>query len=174
MLKRYLPVGLMALGGLLLVGSLAYWRYAEAVANPGELAVPPVLADQPMSDQMSGIEAVDDISGLHGKRFPLVAGARAVYGGGAVTLWVSGAPVAPMAAEQVQVMAEKIAEGRSPFTPLGTRMANQTRIYALSGIGQQHFYFQAGTLVVWLAADAALAETALQETVTFYQDRHGE
>lgn len=78
MLKRHLPVGLMALGGLLLLGSLAYWRYAGALANPGELAVPQVLADQPQSDQVSGIEAVDDISGPNGKQFPLVAGARAV------------------------------------------------------------------------------------------------
>lgn len=78
-----------------------------------------------------------------------------------------------MATEQVQVMAEKIAEGRSPFMLLGSRMANQI-LYALSGIGQQHFYFQAGTLEVWLAAAAAPAEMALREMITFYQDRNGE
>lgn len=174
MLRRYLPLGLMVLGGLLLVGSLAYWRYAEAVANPGEVAVPSSLAGERLSSQATGVAAVDDITRLHGRQFPLVSGARAVYGGGAATLWVSGAPAAPMAAEQVKAMAEKIAEGRSPFTPLGTRMLGGASVYALSGMGQQHFYFQVDSLVVWLAASEPLAETALQEALAFYQAGSGE
>jgi hypothetical protein len=97
-----------------------------------------------------------------------------VYGGGAATLWVSGSPAAPMAAAMVRAMRDKIAEGRSPFTPLGTRSLSGSEIYELTGMGQSHFYFRTGALVVWLAADKALAESALQEAVTFYQAQGGE
>ena len=171
--RRFLPLGLMALGGLLLVGSLVYWRYAEAVANPDEVALPQSLAGKALSSQVTGVGAVDEIARLHGKAFPLVSGAEATYGGGAITVWVSGAPAAPMAAEMVRVMTDKIAEGRSPFTPEGSRTVGTAEVYVLSGMGQQHFYFQVGALVVWLAADQRVAETALQETLTFYQGLGG-
>jgi hypothetical protein len=35
-------------------------------------------------------------------------------------------------------------------------------------MGQRHFYFQSGSLVVWLAADDTLAEPALEQVAAFY------
>ncbi len=172
MLRRCVAIGLIALGLLVLAASLVYWRYAEALARPGEVAVPSSVGGERLSQQMTGVEAVDEISRLQAKQFPLVSGAKAVYGG-AATLWVSGALAAPMAAEMVRVMTEKIAEGQSPFTALPTRTVRGTNVHELTGMGQRHFYFQAGSLVLWLAADEAAAETALQDVLLFYQERHG-
>ena len=168
MLRRSLPSGLIGLGVLLLAGSAAYWVSTTALANPSAVDVPRELAGRPLTSQESGTAAVADITRLHGKDFPLTSGAMAVYGGGAVTLRVSGAPAAPIAAEMVRVMRDKIAEGRSPFQPLETRELVDRTIHVLEGMGQRHFYFQAGVLVVWLAADEALAEQALMDTLLFY------
>jgi hypothetical protein len=174
MLRHYFAVGLVGLGALLLAASLVYWRYTEALASPDDVAVPGSLAGERLTQQEAGVEAVEDITRLHGKEFPISAGAMGLYGGGAATLWVSGSPAAPMAAAMVRAMRDKIAEGRSPFTLLGTRSLSGSEIYELTGMGQSHFYFQAGALVVWLAADEALAEAALQEALTFYQGPDGE
>jgi hypothetical protein len=164
------PRALIVLGALLLVISLGYWTYAEVLANPSAVAVPDAVAGLPLTQKTVGPEAVAEVTQLHAKEFPLTSGAMAMYGNGAVTLWVSGAPASFIASEMVRAMTDKIAEGRSPFTPMGTREVGGRTIYELTGMGQQHFYFQSGSLVVWLAARAgeAIAEQALGETLQFY------
>jgi hypothetical protein len=83
---------------------------------------------------------------------------------------VSGAPVSFIANEMVHAMTDKILKGRSPFTPTGTHDVDGRTVYKLVGMGQQHFYFQSGSLVVWLTApmDEALAEKALADVLQFY------
>ena len=169
--KRFGPVALIALGALLFLASVGYWAYSAALANPGPVAVPDSVAGMRLTQKTVGPEAVVEVTRLHGKAFPLISGAMATYGGeGAVTLWVSGAPASLIAGEMVRAMTEKIAEGRSPFTPTGTHDMDGRAVYELVGMGQRHFYFQAGRLVVWLAAPAgeALAEKALGEMLQFY------
>ncbi len=165
--RRLLPLGLMAAGVLLLLGSGLYAWYTTVLANPAALRVPPALAGQALTHSVEGVDAVAEVTRLHGKDFPLSSGAMARYGTG-ITLWASGAPASPMAAEMVRAMRDKIAEGRSPFTPLGTRQAAGREVYELEGMGQRHFYFQSGPVVVWLAADAALADAALADALAFY------
>lgn len=166
--KRVGPAALIALGMLAFLASLGYWLYGAAVANPAPVAVPDAIAGMRLAQKTVGPEAVAEVTRLHGKEFPLTSGAMAMYGKGTVTMWVSGAPASPLAAEMVLAMEKKISEGRSPFTPLGTREMNGHTVYELTGMGQRHFYFQSGRLVVWLAADQSIAEQALGEVTQFY------
>jgi len=83
-------------------------------------------------------------------------------------LWVAGVPAKVMAARMVNEMEQAIANGESPFTPTGTRRVNGRTLYELTGMGQRHYYFQSGSLVVWLAADDPIAETALADALNFY------
>ncbi len=168
MLKRSGPLALMGVGAILLLAVITYWLYAEILANPGAAAVPDSLAGLRLTQKTVGPEAVAEITRLHNKAFPLTSGAMAMYGDGSVMLWVSGAPATSMAAEMVRAMTDKIAEGRSPFTPLGARQVNGRAVYELVGLGQRHYYFQAGALVVWLAASEEVAEKALGETLAHY------
>jgi len=87
---------------------------------------------------------------------------------GQVTLWVAGAPANLMAAKLVEAMHDKIALGRSPFTPVGERREGGRTIYELDGMGQKHSYFQSGTLVIWLAAEPEVGQQALKEALEFY------
>jgi len=168
MLRRLGPILLIALGALLAAGAGGWLTFSQLLANPGPVTVPDSVAGVPLARNTVGVEAVAEVTRLHGKEFPLISGAMAIYGQGAVTLWVSGVPADLMAAEMVRSMTDKIAEGRSPFTPLDGRQINGRAIYELAGMGQRHFYFQSGSLVIWLTADEAIAEKALEEVAAFY------
>ena len=72
-------------------------------------------------------------------------------------------------AKQILVqMRDKIAEGNSPFTPIAERNINGRMVYELDGLGQKHYYYQSGDLIVWLAANEEEAEQALAESLAFY------
>jgi hypothetical protein len=92
-----------------------------------------------------------------------------VYGEGRqATLWISGVPGRWMGKRILIQMRDKIAEGNSPFTPLGERNAGGRLVYELDGLGQKHYYFQSVDLIIWLAANEEDADMALAESLEFY------
>ncbi len=170
MRKRIGPAALMTFGVALIVASLAYWQFTQAIARPDAAALPDSIAGLSQTETSYGPEAVDVVAQLHGQEFPLSSGAYGMYGrrGNMVMLWVAGAPAKAMAARMVGEMEQAIAAGESPFTPTGMREVNGRTLYELTGMSQRHYYFQSDSLVVWLAVDEPIAETALAETLNFY------
>ncbi len=164
-----IPVILIALGGLILLGVLGYGYYNLILSNPKPAPLPETIADFPLQEHLFGVQAIDEINRLHGLEFPISSGAVGVYGElGEITIWVSGAPTRFMADRMMKDMELRIAEGNSPFTPLGARDGGDRMIYELDGLGQKHFYYQSGKLLIWLAANHNIAEQALAETLMFY------
>jgi len=160
-MKRIL-VSLLILCGIAIALSAFGWLYFEQkIANPASVSIPDTLAGLPLTDRLTGKQAASDFSQLHGKQFPLTSGAVGVYGN-------HQAALKGMAAEMVNAMRDKIAKGRSPFTPVGEISDSRRTIYSLESIGQKHFYFQSGNLVVWLAVETDLAETTLQQLKEYY------
>ena len=170
MLKRFVPLTLIAAGVLLALASLAYWQFTSAIENPDEAALPDAIAGLSLSQASYGPEAVAEVTRLHNKTFPLSSGAAGMYGhsGEMVMLWVTGTPAQPMATKMISDMETAIEQAESPFTPVNVRKINDRTVHELTGMGQQHFYFQSASLVVWLAADEPIAETALAEVLDFY------
>jgi hypothetical protein len=168
--KRLFPLLLIAAGLLLAAASFAYWRFTSAVEEPDRAVVPETIAGLSLSQASYGAEAVAEVTRLHDKTFPLSSGAAAMYGrtGEMVMLWVTGTPARPLAAKMISDMEVAIEKAESPFTPVGVRTISERSVHELTGMGQQHFYFQSEASVVWLAADAAVAETALAEALIFY------
>jgi hypothetical protein len=122
-----------------------------------------------LSVKSTGQQAVWELTRLHQKEFPLASAAVGSYGAEhQVTLWVSGAPIRSLAGRMLATMRDKIAEGRSPFTSLGEIKDGNRLIYVLVGMGQKHFYFQSGKLLIWMAASPELADQALAEVLKFY------
>jgi hypothetical protein len=145
------------------------WLYVNNLINhPGITPLPDRVADLPLTSKLTGTDATEEFSMLHQEHFPLTSGAVGIYGDNQAAVWVGGAPLPFMARELVDAMRDKIAEGNSPFTPLSPRQAGGRTIYALEGMGQKHFYFQSSNLVIWLAAEPALADKALQQTLEAY------
>ena len=168
LMKRSLSLTLMFLGTLIILAAFG-WAYVEnSISHPAGLILPDQLAGLPLSSQMTGPQVVADFSNLHGEQFPVTSGAVGFYGNNRATLWVAGAPLNLMAARLVTAMRDKISEGNSPFTPTGEYQDKLRTIYALEGIGQKHFYFQSHNLVIWLAADADIADAALQQLKEIY------
>ncbi len=174
MKKRITTLALMSAGLLLITASALYWQYSRAIANPGESPLPEAIGGLLFFSANYGPEAVSEVTRLHDKAFPLSSGAAGHYSSGSQSamLWVSGTLVRPLAARMVREMeaaiAEADAEGRSPFKPIDDRRVGSRTLYELTGMGQRHFYFQSGSLVVWLAADEAVADRALAEVLAFY------
>lgn len=167
-MKRFLPLALVSAGTLFLIASLTGLSIDRAVSNPAPVALPEQIAGVPLTDKLTGAQAASEFARLHGRQFVLTSGAVGTYGNGRITLWVAGPPLEVMAARMVLAMREKIAEGNSPFRPMAESQDDKRTIYILEGMGQRHFYFQSGNLVIWLAADAHLADTALQEIQEYY------
>lgn len=148
-------------GGILL--------FNQAVRSPGASPLPSQVANQRMTANNEGWRATDEFSRLHQQEFPLMAGAIGTYGlNPEAKLWVGEVLFEFMASRMVTEMRDKIAEGNSPFLPTGELQQAGRTIYALDGMGQKHFYFQSGKLIVWLAANEDLADQALQDTLEFY------
>lgn len=163
--RRLVLVILTGLGLLLLLGGTSWLVVDRVIIGQGNVAVPDSLAGLSLSEQVSGRAALAEIERLHGKGIPLIDGAVALYGDGVATLWVSNTWMPFLAARQVEAMTDRIAEGRSPFTPIGTREVEGTTVYTLTGMGQMHYYFQLDRRVAWLAAAPQIAERSLVELV---------
>ncbi len=162
---RIILYTLMGLGALLiLVGSV--WLFANwLVFGQGNLTTPTTLADLPLSGQITGRAALDDIERMHGTNIPMLDGAIAYYGDRQAVLWISSTWLPFMATRQVETMADRIAKGGSPFTPISTDKIEGITVYTLTGMGQMHYYFQLDRRVVWLAVSPQFAEQSLEELV---------
>ena len=167
-MKRILVPLLILVGTAITLSAFGWFVFEQKIANPAPVSIPNSLTGLPLTDRMTGKQAAFDFSQLHGKRFPLTSGAVGVYGDHQATLWVAGAPLKGMAVEMVNAMRDKIAEGRSPFISVGEISDDRRTIYSLEGMGQKHFYFRSGNLVIWLAVDAGFDETALQQLKEYY------
>ena len=167
-MKRIFPLGLILLGSLLIISAVA-WAYLDVrVSKAATGPLPESIAGLQLVKSTSGAEAIAEFTDLHGKEFPVNTGAIGVYGNNQITLWVAGAPSEAIAVEMTNAMDAKIAEGNSPFTLLNKIRDRNRKIYALDGMGQKHYYFQSQNMVIWLAADPAISNEALQQILEVY------
>ena len=167
--KRKAALGLITLGGGTLLLSLLWGLALNKLSGPTSEGLPPSLAGLTLRSAGYGAEAVAQVTRLHRKQFPLTAGAVGYYGPqDEVTLWVAGTLSRFMAQALLNQMQEGIAQGGSPFAPVGVTAIDGRPAYELTGMGQIHYYFQSGTRVVWVAASPELADAALEEALAFY------
>jgi len=167
--RRVVSIGLIVLGlALVFVSVLISVNNREEQDFPA-IRLPEQLAGLFRYSVITGSQALDEISFMHGKEFELISGARGTYGQrGEITVWVSRASSENAANELVEEMTNKIGEGNSPFLPIGEDLLGERIIHRLEGKGQVHFYFQSGNLVIWFGVDSELADQALGQVLDFY------
>ncbi len=172
---RALPVSLV---GVAVLALSAAW-YVDVVggrpADPSDVGVgtamtgstasallPRSLAGLRATDGVTGPEAVQQVSQLHGADFPIVSAEIATYegSGGTVTVWVARSADEAGAADMTGRMAERISEGGSPFDP-PRPLAGERGVWVTHGMGQVHYFFARGDAVWWLSADPGVAREAL-------------
>jgi hypothetical protein len=161
---------LLAAGGALVLTGIVGIASSRPPTAGGDISLPDRIGDLPLVETESGQAAALEIGSLHGKTIPLVAAAVGHYGlSGEATLWVAAAASEAQAMALGEAMGEAIGQGRSPFTPLAPQVVSGATVYRLSGMGQEHMYFQVGRLVVWLAADPAVVESAGRTVVETFR-----
>lgn len=167
-MKRIFPFALITFGILLSIGALSWLYLNNRVSLSTGLDLPNQLAGLRLTESKSGDQAVSEFTDLHGKSFPVTSGAVGIYGNRDITLWVASTASDSVALELTNAMQDRIAEGTSPFTPVDEINNRNRKVYALEGMGQKHYYFQSQNLVIWLAANPALADEALQQILEVY------
>ena len=168
---RRLGPWLLVLAGLLLLGAGALRLIiGRAATNPSAAPLPPQVAGQALWTADTGRQAAFEISRLHQQSFPLVSAAVGIYQGDHnAQIWASGFSFGWMAGRMEQAMRQSIlSDPNLPFRLLDEREVDGRRVAVLEGMGQQHFFFTSGRLVIWLAADPEIAEQALRDTLAFY------
>lgn len=126
-------------------------------------ALPQSISGYALASQLTGPEAVTEISNLHLAGFPIEWAEVGWYGNGEIAAWVSRGPAdGPSAEEMVNRMAARIGKGDTPFTP-PQEMTGLKGVWTTEGAGQVHYFFAADGKVLWLSADPGLGEPALTE-----------
>lgn len=124
--------------------------------------LPAIFAGAPLTNEVTGEQAIQQIASLHGRDMPIVSAEIGQYANGRLTVWMSIESDPAGAADMVARMGERIAGGGSPFAP-PKPFAAAPGVWTTHGMGQTHFFFARGDVVWWLAADPRLARSALSE-----------
>ena len=166
-MKRFIPPVIIALGIV-----LSFSAFSLLLKSPARsldtVDLPNQLVGLSLTDSQQGTDAIAVITDLHAQEFPVDFGAVGIYGDRDIIVWVAGAASESIAVEMTNAMQQKIAEGNSPFTPVDEIDARNRKVYVLEGMGQRHYYFQSQNLVIWLAANPAFADKALQQILEVY------
>ena len=166
---RLIALGIIITGILISVISIGFLLIKPSDENGKSPILPDQVAGLQVTNTTFGKEALREIVQLHGKEFPLISGAVGRYGDkNQVIIWVAEAEDAPAAEEILLAMHNRIAEGKSPFTPTGELQNGNRTIYSLDGLDQAHIYFQSGKQIVWMAAEGTLLQKAMQQVVVLY------
>ncbi len=169
MVKNWTALVLIVLGFFLIVLGLGYAIFNQKENSFGASLLPQEVAGLPLSGEITGPQALDELTWMHGQEFQLGQAAVGTYGNGVqVTIYVAGTDTNSMTDRMITAMRDKIAAVDSPFEPVAELEIDQRSVYELDGLGQKHFYFRSDRLIIWLAVDGFLAEDALQEVLRRY------
>ncbi len=157
-------LGFAGVSGVLLYN--LYGPAGQTSSTLSESSFPQTLAGMSLAQVNTGEQAMVMISKLHGKDITIKQGFIAQYmsGSSQMTIWVSESNTEAEAVEMMRVMDEKmpasqVFKGRKEITA-----ENQKVIY-VTGMGQDHYYWQIGTEVYWIAVGGADSLQVLKDVI---------
>lgn len=130
-----------------------------------DVALPSRLAGLPLSDELTGAQAVQQVASMHPSEIPVATAVVGSYKGDGheATVWAAFTSAPEMAGAMSDQMSQAIATGNTPF---GKPQQMADGVWKLEGMGQVHYFFHAGTGVWWVSADPSLAERSLDQVRT--------
>ncbi len=135
-----------------------------------ETIIPLVLGGLQLVKTVTGDEGLAQVSRLHGKDVGMEQGYIAHYGGNPnkATLWVGWAENDATAQALTDLMTSKIGPDHPIFRDFQAFTFGGRRVYAVTGQGQQHYYFRSGRAVVWVAVDSTAVQEVLHDTLKLF------
>jgi len=141
-----------------------------------EINFPEQLGGMRLEQSVSGPQAIDMISQLHGTGISIRQGYITSYAGaqGKIMIWVSESDTSEEAGQLFDIMDRKIIEantsegtaaGGPPFTDRRTMTQNGIDVVAVKGMGMENYYYRTGSLVYWIAVEGPEPEQILEEAV---------
>ncbi len=133
------------------------------------LNTPKTIAGLNMSKVKMGRPALKVLYSLHGRSVEIINGYVASYSDGEneVTVYYSEARDNESADKLIERMVEKIEDGNKFFTDLKSKNLGSFPLYSVTGMGQEHYFFENGKRIVWIAGDNAVIERALSDCLVF-------
>ncbi len=161
-------IGILLVLAAVLAALLANTGIPTAGQSPtGTLRAPPLLGGARLTASVRGPAALDEVARLHGKRIDAADALVARYEGGS-TLWMSASRSGLGATALLWRMNRRMAGGAGPFSAPRAMEVHGRTVFATTGLGARHFYYQSGNTVLWLQAREDLAEAALQDLLIHY------
>jgi len=163
---------------VVLVGAIAVGLYTVVAPSPAgghDMAqmsagrptggpLPRRLAGSTLREELTGAQAIEAVASLHGLSFDIRDAVVARYegAGGSIEVWGSRTDGAAAADEMARSMADRIADGGSPFS-----MPRETGagIWRVRGLGAVHYFFARGDAVWWVTAESDSIGAALERVL---------
>lgn len=136
-------------------------------ANQEQVAIPESLGGAPRTQLVTGPEAIQQISGMHGKGIVISEGFIAMYEGAgkSLTLWVSVSPSEESANDLFKKMDAKMPVSKV-FTNRQEITVQGQRVIKVLGMGQEHYYWLKGDKNYWAAIGGTDAVPVVEEIMT--------
>ncbi len=141
-----------------------------------EIDFPEQLGGMSLEQTVSGPQAIEMISQLHGTGISIRQGYITSYAGsqGKIMIWVSESNTPEEAEELFDIMDRKIIEANSaggsasggpPFTDRRTMTRDGIDVVAVKGMGMENYYYRIGSLVFWIAVPGPDPVQILEEAI---------
>jgi len=118
-------------------------------ASPAQGA-PQRLGAVTLIDVLTGQEAIEDMSMLHGKDVGVVGGWVGHYQARGIA-FVGEIVDEKGAVQLLDSMVARIGVGNRVFTGLKSTQIDGQKLYFVTGQGQNHYFYQKGSKVIWLS-----------------------
>lgn len=137
----------------------------SASTKSSQLAdIPRKIGGQSLLNVLTGQEAIDDMSELHGQGVGIVGGWVGHYQARG-TVWVGETTDDQVAVGLMRAMVSRISVANGPFRDLRNKEIDGQKLYSATGLGQNHYFYQKGNKVIWLAMPVANEDAFLRDAL---------
>lgn len=142
---------------------------AAPASAPAEFNRP--LGQLQLMGLLTGEEAANHISQLHGTTIPMDESYMAMYGkeGQQVVLWVSRSNKEQDAEALLRAMDEKMPQSQA-FTNYRKQVVAGRQVYRVDGGGMDNFYYRQGRAVFWVGVQGGDPEGTLSLVLDNFRD----
>lgn len=126
--------------------------------------IPDTIAGLPQTGVISGTEAIQQITQMHGTNIPLAEGYVAQYAGNGkqIMLWISVSPSKEEGKQLFKMMDDRMPSSKV-FTERKAVIIGGRRVIRVLGMGQEHYYWVNGKVNFWVAVGGVDPQPVVEE-----------